>query len=157
MLRPSSDLLQLGGGPSVGSMTTLQPSYFHPSGIAGPSAAVPSMMPSAGVITPSVPLQGDFFPASMPPTQQFPASVPSMQQTFQSAVQQAGSYPAAATSVGSYPSVASYQPVPLQPSTATSSQTASAATTQNSVSRYNDCLVCFFIIAQHCFDISGLS
>jgi len=142
--RPSNDLLQLGGRPSVGGPAALQPSYFQPSGISGPAAPQPTMMPSAGMMAQPVPFQGNSFPSAVPPTQPFPAAVQPTQQTFPSAMQQAGSYPLAASSVGSYLPAASYQPVPLQPAAATSIHTTSASVPQISVSFCNKHLVCFY-------------
>ena len=113
----------------------MQSSYFQPPGIAGPTAATPPMMPTVGVGSPFVPLQG------MPPTQPYSSPVPSMHQQFPPAMLQAGSYPPPASSVGSYPPSASLQPVPLQAPSAGSiststpvAATGAASASQNSVS-----------------------
>ena len=145
MSRPSNDLLHLGGGPSVVGTATLQPSYFQPSGITGPTAGAPVMMSPAGVISSSIPFQSNSFSSAIPPTQPFAAAVPPTQPTFQSAVPPAGvgSYPPTASSAASYPLAASYQPVPRQAAAATSMQATSAATSQSSVSWRINCLVCF--------------
>ena len=131
MLRASHDLLQLGDS-SAGGMTIIQPGYFQPSGIVGPTATTPPLMPNVAVAAPFIPLQG------MSPTQPLPSPVPSAQQQMLPAMMQAGSYPPVASSVGSYPASASFQAVPLQAASASSFSTTTAATSasasQNPVS-----------------------
>ena len=134
MLRPKDDLLQL-GELSAGSASLMQPGYFPPPGVTGPAAAVPP----AGVMSPTIPLQGGTFRSMVPQVQPYPGAVPAAQQPIPPAMLHSGSYPAAAAAslVGSYPVGASGQAVPRPMSSANTTAaaaTTTAGTSQTSVS-----------------------